>query len=119
MQTAPSSNNQILELLQVVPSVIQMGSENLKVLFQILDCYILLDFRGFLQTNFDPIVKSATTLFDDFGDECLVILVKFINSFLTSAVVTNVQELPMTPLFYVDTFSVRSNVFDYFLHQNF
>merc|ERR1719402_1427832 len=59
IQTAPCSSNQILELLQVIPSVIQMGSENLKVVFQILECYLLLDFRGFLQTNFNAIISSV------------------------------------------------------------
>ena len=94
MQTAPSSSAQILELLQVAPSVIQMGSENLKVLFQILECYLLLDLPGLLKTNFDPIIAACTSLFDDFGDECLILLVKFVNSFLTSAVANEISDLP-------------------------
>ena len=94
MQTAPSSNPQILELLKVVPSVVQMGSENLKIIFQILECYMLLDFRGFLQMNFDTIMNSITQLFDDYGDECLILVAKFANTFLTSAVANGVTELP-------------------------
>ena len=71
-----------------------MGSENLKILFKILESYILLDFQGFLATNFDPILNGMEALFDDFGDDCLVLLAKFTNAFLTSAVANNLTILP-------------------------
>ena len=71
-----------------------MGSENLKILFKILESYILLDFQGFLSTNFDSILSGMEALFEDFGDDCLVLLAKFANAFLTSAVANNLNILP-------------------------
>ena len=42
LQTAPAITNELLSLMEYLPSIIQTGAENLKIAFKILDCYLLL-----------------------------------------------------------------------------
>ena len=41
VQTAPSSVPNLTSLLELVPSILQGGSENMKIVFQIMECYLL------------------------------------------------------------------------------
>ena len=42
LQTAPCITDGLGQLLEIFPSLLQSGSENLKIVFKILECYILL-----------------------------------------------------------------------------
>jgi len=86
----------LMQLLKVVPSIINTGSEHLKLLLQVLEGYLVLDFNGFVNFNCAEIMTACDALFDDMGDECLGIIVKFMTSFLINAKAHQMTELPQS-----------------------
>lgn len=96
LQTAPMLTAELGQLLEILPSILQSGSENIKTIFKIIECYVLLDLKAFVMSSFfGPICSVLQEIFIESNEDSLILQVKFIQCFILSARSNEMPSLPV------------------------
>lgn len=78
LNNSQASSPELLQLAQYLFPLFELGSENLKLCFQIVQAYVLLFPKDFLQTYGERLVKATTDLIVDLNREGILMIMRMV-----------------------------------------
>ncbi|XP_012942542.1 importin-11 isoform X2 [Aplysia californica] len=73
---APVMSPELLKLFDNMPPLLELGTENLRVCLKIIQCYVLLGMRDFMQTYSEVLASSLRSLMTDIRTEGIVLILR-------------------------------------------
>ncbi|GFN82406.1 importin-11 [Plakobranchus ocellatus] len=73
---APGMSPELLKLFDNLPALLELGTENLRVCLKIIQCYVLLGSREFMQAYSEVLATSLLSLMTDIRTEGMVLILR-------------------------------------------
>lgn len=78
LNNTSSTSTELLQLAQYLFPLFELGSENMKMCLQVVQAYILLFPKEFLQTYGDRLLKATTELVNDLNREGMLLVMRMV-----------------------------------------
>ncbi|XP_055894030.1 importin-11-like [Biomphalaria glabrata] len=79
---APVMSSELLKLFHNIPALLDLGTENLRLILKIIQCYVLLGSREFMQVHSEVLASSLQNLLSDIKTEGMVQILRLIEVIL-------------------------------------
>ncbi|XP_059176481.1 importin-11-like isoform X2 [Physella acuta] len=79
---APLMSPELLKLFHHMPPLLELGTENLRICLKIIQCYVLLGLRDFMQAFSEILASSLLSLMTDIRTEGMVLTLRLVELIL-------------------------------------
>lgn len=79
---APAMSPELLKLFDNMPALLDLGTENLRTCLKIIQCYVLLGSRDFMQAYSEVLATSLLSLMTDIRTEGMVLILRLVELIL-------------------------------------